>query len=762
MIDGIYDYKGLSDEQLKSEYGKYIDNIADTYSKSAKALRLQAANSPKNLKDQFLNEASYFDKLSNETISSKGLLTDRDSIASNLYLNKFKQQWSNMLSFDRIKDWKIDDSGMQVAKFEQQVQQDNISNEFKFAELEMNNQKMALEQKKLEADLIGKGLKMDADGNIIEDPTSIRNPSNRGITVTKEDKNLEEVEMAPVSQIYSDYNVAYNNAIKDGSKDLIETLSDPQNAKLTKELGFQGKDAAYIINSMVTNPNKYNKLLSHLDANTQDLIRTAQGAYKEKESVSKEIEPLYKDIQRISNGIYNSSGFASFKNDVNLFQGGKSIDDNGNLIDRDVRKNNSLNDRKVREIGVINSYRAQEKLDDDQNELLHQKQLEILNSMNLTPSQRKKAEDALIYKYEGFWSGVTSTLALGVATNPYAMKGLKTIDDGLNWLNRDNKAAGEYDTVGRIVKEASNAPLVNSSLTHMNNQSSNKRSTFGYILDQITDTVIPNYDLNDAGDHDLPGLTDASMVLSRMEGSLKSAKNKAINIKGKTNFLNNVNVDLSSKTGKEIISNIKANLPVGTKIQEDGNAQFKIDVTKGTATVIAPVKQGDEIVPVEVQMPFENLPSQILQKIDLNKKQYLYSANNPNSVGYENFVEIPKSRKEWLSQIETMPISQRTEAVNNPPKTQEDIVKEMENTFGKELVNQHKAEIKNIIDRPIDFQMISEGGQWTVVGKQGNETIMRRPTNQEYIDPNLTNKFLDKLATEQIIENIKVLLRTKE
>ena len=109
-----------------------------------------------------------------------------------------------------------------------------------------------------------------------------------------------------------------------------------------------------------------------------------------------------------------------------------------------------------------------------------------------------------------------------------------------------------------------------------------------------------------------------------------------------------------------------------------------------------------------------------------------------------------------------MPVSQRTEAVNNPPKTQEDIVKEMEFTFGKEIVNQHKAEIKDIIDRPVNFQMVAENGQWTVVGKQGEEVIMRKPTNQEYIDPNLTDKFLDKLATEQIIENIKVLLRTKQ
>lgn len=764
MIDGIYNYRGVSDDQLKSEYGKYIDNIADTYSKSAKALRLQAVNSPKNLKDQFLNEANYLDKLSNETISSKGLLTDRDSIASNLYLNRFKQQWSNMLSFDRIKDWKIDDSGMQVAKFQQQVRQDNISNQFKVAELEMDKQKMALEQTKIAADLIGKGLKMDANGNIVEDPTSARNPSNQGITVTQESKNLEETEITPALQVFSDYDTAYGNAIKDGSENLIKTLNDPQNAQLRKALGFEGKDARYIINSMIVNPNAYNKLLSHLDANTQDLIRTAQGAYKEKENVKKKVEPIYKDVQRISNGIYNSPDDSnSFKNNMNLFQGGMSIDDKGNLIQKDVRRSNSLNDRKVREIGVINSMIAQgEKLDDDEKALLYQKQIDILKSMNLTPSQYQKAKDKLIYKYEGIWYGITSNLAAVVATKPSIIQGLQNIDNVVNWFNRDNKSAGKSYIAGTVLEAAGKSDLLNNSLVNPNNQSSNRRTVYGYLLDQFNDLGRPNYDTDDIGDTDLPGLVDGSTVMARIKGTLKSAKEEATKIKGKTTFLNNVNVDLSSEIGKQIIGNIKANLPVGAEIQKDGNVQFKIDSSTGTATIIAPVKQGKEVAPVEIQIPVQNLPSQILQKVELNKKQYLYSANNPNSVGYEGFAEIPTSRKEWLSQVETMPVSQRTEAVNNPPKTQEDIVKEMEFTFGKEIVNQHKAEIKDIIDRPVNFQMVAENGQWTVVGKQGEEVIMRKPTNQEYIDPNLTDKFLDKLATEQIIENIKVLLRTKQ
>lgn len=764
MVDGIYNYRGVSNDQLKSEYNDYIDNIADTYSKSAKALRLKAINSPKNVKEQFLNEASYLDGLSNETRSSKGLLTDRDAIASNLYLNRFKQKWSDMLSFDRIKDWKIDDSGMQIAKYQQQVKQDDISNQFKIAELDIDRQKLALDQFKITADLISKGLKMDANGNIVEDPTSFRNPANQGVTVTQETKPLEEVEITPVLQTFSDYDMAYGNAIKDGSKNLINVLNNPQNTQLKKELGFEGKDAKYIINSMIMNPTGYNKLLSHLDANTQDLIRTAQGAYIEKENLKKKIEPIYKDVQRISNGIYNSpDGLNSFKNNMNLFQGGLSIDDKGNLIQKDVRKSNSINDRKVREIGVINSMIAQGgSLDDDEKTLLYQKQIDILKSMNLTPSQYQKAKDKLIYKYEGIVSGITSNLAAVVATSPTIVQGLRSIDNAINWFNRDNKSAGKSYIAGTILESAAKSDLFNNSLADPNNQSSNNRTVFGYLLDQFYDLVRPNYDVDDVGDTDLPGLVDGSTVMSRVKGVLNLAKQEAIKMKGKTSILNNVNIDLSSEIGKQILSNIKANLPIGAEIQKDGNAQFKIDPTTGIATITAPVKQDKELVPMDIQIPIQNLPPQILQKIDLTKKQQLYSANNPNAIGYEGFGEIPANRKDWLNQIESMPIWQRTEAVNNPPKTQDDIVKEMEFAFGKELVKQHKEEIKNIMDKPVNFQMVAENGQWTVVGKQGSEVIMRKPTNQEYIDPNLTDKFLDKLATEQIIENIKVLLRTKQ
>lgn len=766
MIDGIYNYKDIPTDQLKKEYSNHVNDISNNYSKSAKALRLAAANSPKNQQAQLLSEADIMDEMANQTTASKGLLTDRDSISSNLYLNKFKQKWSDMLSYDRIKDWKIDDSGLQIAKFNQQVKQDTLANNFKLADLEIDKQKLSIEQNKLAVDLMKAGLKMDAKGNIIEDSSSNRNPLNQaGITATQSAKNLEELEITPVRQIFSDYNTAYGAAITGGTTDISNKLNNPQYSQLKKELNFEGRDAKYIINSMILNPNGYNKLLNILDPNTKDLIRKAQGAYKEKESIKQKAEPIFKDVERISNGIYNSPDTSnSFKNNVNLFQGGYSIDNKGNLTKKDVRRSNDLNDRKVREIGVINSMIAQgADLDDDGKELLQQKQRDILRSMNLSPAQYEKAKNTLIYQSQGLLDSVKSNAAATV-TNlaPGFIASLGTLDAGINLLNRDNKAAGKSNLAGSIVEAASKSDISTNSLVNRNNQSSNIRGYFGYMLDQFNDLGRANYDVDDIGDTDLPGLVEGSTVMDRVQGHIRSAKEAAINSRGKTTFLNNVNVDLSSKLGTEILSNIKANLPIGTEIQKDGNAQFKIDTSTGMVTITAPVKQGKEILPMDVQIPIANLPQQIADRVNLNQKEYLYSASNPNSVGYAGFTEIPTSRAEWYSQIEKMPIDQRTEAVNNPPKTQQDILKELEFTFGKEIVSKNRVEIQNILDRPVNFEMVPEQGQWTIVGKQGNEVIMRRPTTQEYIDPDLTDKLINKLGTEQILENVKLLLRNKQ
>lgn len=765
MIDGIYSYRNVGDDDLKNEYNNYISDISDHYTKSAKALRLKATNSPKNLKERYNQEADSLDAMANNAISAKGLLTDRDSIASNLYTNRFKQQWSDMLSFDRIKDWKIDDSGMQIAKFNQQVRQDEISNAFKAAGLEIDKSKLALEQNKLTADLLSKGLTMDANGNIIEDINSSRNPLNQqGITSTQNAQQLEEIETTPALQTFKDYDIAYGTAIKDGSSALTATLNNPQYNDLKKELGFEGKDARYIINSMIVNPSGYGKLMNILDSNTKDLIRNAAGAYKEKEDLKKTVEPIYKDVQRISNGIYASPDTAnSFKNNVNLFQGGLSVDDKGNLVKKDVRRSNTINDRKVREIGVINSMIAQgENMDDDEKALLYQKQLDILRSMKLSGIQYKNAKDKLIYSYNGFWGGMKANIAAGIQAFPTLMVGLSNIDKTINYLNRDNKSAGKSYIAGTIMEEAAKSDLFNNSLLDPNNQSSNRRGAYGFMLDQFNDLGRPNYDLEDAGDSDLPGVVNASTTMDRVKGTLRLAKEQALRSRGRVNFMNNVNVDLSSDIGKQIISNIKANLPIGAEIQKDGNVQFQINPTTGTATVTTPVKNGKEIEPMQIEIPIQNLPPQVLNKVNLNKQTYLYSANNPSSIGYSGYSEIPTSQKDWRSQIELMPITERTNAENNPPKTQEDIVRELEMTFGKELVNQNKAEIKDIIDRPVNFQMVSEGGQWTVVGKQGNEVIMRKPTGQEYIDPNLIDKHINKLGTEKIIENVKLLLRNKQ
>ena len=778
MIDGIYNYKDIPEDKLKEEYNNHVGDIADNYTQSAKALRLAATNSPKLQKERYLAEANKMDDMANQTNASKGLLTDRDSIASNLYVNQFKQKWSNMLSFDRIKDWKIDDSGMQVAKHEHSVRQDTISNNFKLADLELkrqglgiDQQKLAIEQQKLVGDLMSKGLTVDENGNIVEDVNSSRNPLNANsaeVTVTQDPKKLEKIKKQPITQIFQDYDTAWGMAIQDGSAGITAKLDDPQYSQLRKELNFEGKDAKFIINSMIVNPQDYNKLLNILDPNTKDLVRKAQGAYKQKESIKKEAQPIYDEVTRFSNGMYVTPGNKTLvKTDIrtnfNLFQGGLGLDAKGNLVKRDVRSSNTLEDRVVREIGVINSMIAQESgITDDRRQLLQQRQTDLLKTLGLSNSQYAAAKDKLIYRSTGFWEGGLNNVAKVASKVPFLISQVKMVDNAINYLNRDDSGASKSNMAGSIEKAADKSDLTNNSFFSRTNQSNNTRGVFGYMADQVTDTGRANYDINDSGNSDIKGVTEASTFMNRVNGYMKDVEEEALAKVGSTQFLNTINVDLSDKLGKSILGNIKANLPVGSEIQSDGNVQYTIDPSTGQATMIVPVKQDKEIVPMQIEIPISAVPSQILNKVNLSQKNELYSAQNPNALGYKGYAEIPTSRAEWNSKVDLMPIQERTQAVNNPPKTQEDIIKDMSFLFGKELVIQNQKEIQEILSTPVNFEMVPEEGQWTMVGKQGNSTIMRKHTGEQYMDPDLTDKLINKLGTEKIIENVKLLLKNKQ
>lgn len=761
MIDGVYQYKDTPTELLKQNYDSFIDDSAKEYTNQAKANRLLAMNSSKEDKARYIEQANYLDKAANDIINQKGLVTSRDGLASNLYLNGFKKKWSDMLSYDRITDWKIDDSGMQVAKFQQQVRQDNNNNEFKKAELKIKREGLNIDRQKLTLDLMSKGMKLDKDGNPVIDPNS---PLN-GIVVNKDINKLKEIEKAPVEQTFKNFDVAHFNAMNDGVQGLKDTLNDPNNAKIKDELGFENRDARYIMNNMIMNPNRFAKLERLLDPNTRNILIQAQGAYKAKQGLLDKTKSIDAEVKQISNGLYASpDGATSIKRNFNLFQGGLGVDDNGNLVKKDVRYSNTKQDQLVREIGVLNNMRATEKNSNSDNALLYQKSLSLFNQLKFrNGEERAKAKEALIYQPQGFFEGLKNDV-LGLASaNPFYRLGAKTLDKVLNYVNKDDSSSGTYNTYGELMKHSGRG-ISGSSFFNSDSQSSSRGSLAAWGYNHLNDAVLANTDISSIGNSDINGVHKASETMNRVKATLKKADGLAKIINANNTYLNAINIDMASTTGKEIMANLKASMPVGTQIQKDGNAIYKVDIANGIANVTIPVKEGKEYVGKTMTIPLNEVPRAILGKIDTNQQNPMFSAKNPYSLGYKNFTEIPANKQEYYKQVDDLPFNQRMEVLNNPnpPKTQDAIVKDMETMFGKELVTQNKNEIQKMLNSPMQFEMVSQDGQWTIVGKQNGQTVMMRKTGEEYINPNLTDKLIDKLGTSQIIENVKQLLRSKQ
>ncbi|MDR1019042.1 MAG: hypothetical protein LBM02_10130 [Lachnospiraceae bacterium] len=752
QIDGIYKYKDYSKDDLTKIYNDKLDHTVDNYTQSEKALRLKAASSPTEIKNRLLQEADSYAKMATDVKLQKADTSKMDSmtLAGNINMNAFIDKWTDLMAYDRVTSTNRDDSGFQLMKF-------NADREFRIADLE-------LKKKKLESDLLVAGQKLDKDGNIIKDPNATINASTDGVTVIQQDKKQEEVESTPITQVYADYDIAWGNAMKEGTAGIMKVMNDPANTQLKKELGFENRDAKYIVNSFIVDPNRYSKIMNHLDSNTQDLIYQANSAYKAKQDIQVNSKAISDNITRFSNAMYATPDSpTSIKRNFNLYQGGLGIDEHGNLVKRDVRYNNTENDRKVREIGVINNQlRTGSNLDDDTRALLYHKQMDIVNSMKLTPKQRQAAIDNLIVNDKNNLN-VVGQIATALFSPLLAVAGgVATLGEEIyNMANYDNPKA-KTNAISDWIGDKLNRTYGAGALFDMNHQSSNKSTLMSRAFDNIDGIFTPNEKISSIGNSDIKGIVNASEFDDRLRGDIQRVKQHAIDVKANTQFHNTINIDLSKKAGDSVISSIKAWLPIGSEIQKDGKAIYEVDINKGTGKMTVPVKDGKDIVPVEVEIPLSQLPSSITSMIDTNKNNNLYSATNPYSPGFSAYAEIPATRKEWLSQVDTMPVWQRTQAVNNPPITQEDIMKNLEIQFGKQLLQDNRKEINEIMKIPPLYNYVQENGQWTIVGKQGNEVIYRQPTGLPNFDRSVVGDKINALNTEVILQNLKALLISKQ
>jgi len=241
---------------------------------------------------------------------------------------------------------------------------------------------------------------------------------------------------------------------------------------------------------------------------------------------------------------------------------------------------------------------------------------------------------------------------------------------------------------------------------------------------------------------------------NRWKDQMNAVNNTLTKNKG-TTINKSMYIDMSSKTGKVLSGQLKTFFPVGAQIQDNGTARIIMNQAEGLASITMGVKDGKVYEPSTVQVKISDLPSSILNSVQQESKTTLYSANNPYAVKYSDETEIPDNKEDWAKKVALMPEQQRTEAFNNPPLTKDEIVKNLTTVYGNEIVQKNRAQIQEIIDKPISINTVPENGQWTLVANQNGVNILRIPTGQENYNPRLMEKYSNELVTATILENIK-------
>lgn len=118
-IDGWYKYRGYSDEQLQKEYKDYVGTKASAIQERIDALvageskDIPVSDAEKKERQATINSLKE-QKKSIESIDVSKV--DRNALASQLHTDMFVDKWTGVLSYQRLKDSKIDDTVFKIHK----------------------------------------------------------------------------------------------------------------------------------------------------------------------------------------------------------------------------------------------------------------------------------------------------------------------------------------------------------------------------------------------------------------------------------------------------------------------------------------------------------------------------------------------------------------------------------------------------------------------------------------------------------------------
>ena len=768
-IDGQYRFKDSnSTEQVKALYDDKIQQYRDFNNKKIDYYKTLATSSVKSEKAKNLEMVSAYEEKNRALNKTQGTTLSREAMVNYMYTNEFFDKWTNMLSYDQITDFEIDDSGFKQWQEENRIKDSNRDyalNTAKFQyEVGQDQIKNNLDQQRLNLEMASKGLRPDGQGGFEFDPNNALGLNALGGTTSQVAKDQKKIEGTPVLKQVQ-YDFYKNRMILESSvaDEINQMITSDNNPALREEMRGV-TDAKRVAYTLINSPSKTQVIFQNLSPKAQQEVNQMRSSAKKMQDINDSLKPIVSDVKAFASAVVSNKSKGSLQQAFKDSSFGMVIDTDGNVVKGDVLEGgNNVSNYLSRLVTGFNYRLRSENLDNEDYLAMRkalQNELTTQSVVKLTPKQINNIMDNMVFKQGqsgGFWSALgEATSSAFSAINPFKSVG-EDISNALSYYVFDTIDEKTYNARKQEVKNRIDRQM---NVNYGRPSSSVNTQRLGF-LDSLSSA---NEDINSIGVSDIDTEKlgfNPSEVKERTRQYINDAKEKVRNTLGQQ-FNTSINIGEGTKAGKATIEQIKTLYPVETQFSPTATANVVVDQEKGVANITMGVKSGKEYVPQTIEVPLASMPSSILSSIKQEPSTRLYSATNPYAVDYKRDIEIPDNQDDYQKQVSLMRADKREEALANPVITKADILNNLYNSFGNEIVNQNAEKIKQILDSPVTISTIPENGQWTTVVTHNGNQILNKKTGQEDYQPDRIDKHASKLATDLIIQKIQTVLNKNQ
>lgn len=763
QIDGMYNAKDLKPEQITEKYLKTFDKrISALDDNISEAKGILAGEVDPVAKKTLEANIKFWETEKQNNISEKASASklDPSTMAGRYHMNNFFDNYSNFLSFNRIKDWKIDDS---MFKIQQEITKIKMHNDDLGYKYWAKNQDIAMAQEDNRIKLATAGLKSDGKGGFIADPN---NPLGAGLAMHQDATTLQETEVTdPISKNIKEFEDLYSDMrggqfIKDLKNHISTSGEDIKNTYGNQKDGYL---VGMLINSSSpTSPGNalYESLPPELKMKVDQARSLKTRVDDTVDSHLKGKGGIFDTIKEVSNALPTSAEF--YKRAINDTLGGYKIDDKGNLVKGDVSTSKGKYADVAKTVAIMQAEIRNGELSDDEKAVFERGiKLKLANS-GLSSSQVNAVLSKLKSTYTPYDKGNFQK-----AGSHY----LNTIDSlGKLWRGEGNVFGNAFDAVTSGIKGNIRGLMGLTGISEKDPMGAAKKLGLGTVFGPagvvLSDTLFnPNQSMSTLGDSNFFGINgkdlnvkgSAEVPYSKLKEQLNTIKTKSQNVMKKSILGNTLKIDPNNKASKPLADAIRLALPPEAQIDSNGYYSIKpnTDDPKGHVDIVVSQKVGKNYEAVTHKIPVSNLPSTLVNQIEAKDTNSIYDASNPYAVRPSGKVRLPENILEANEQRSKLSLEQQ---LSMPPSmTQQQLMVIATEGVPKELVEKHAGKIKEIVESTYDVQMVPLQGQWVAQVNRNGKLFMNVPTGESEYNPENMKIVLPEVVTQSIVNTIRSL-----